>query len=164
MNLTARDLMQTDMKTVSPDLPLPELEQRFLEDRVGGYPVLEGDHLVGIVSRADILRRLCAERSAAEHVSDYYHVVGDGSAPVESLESFAQRFGTRTEGLRVRDVMVRLMITVEPDHTIRHVARTIVDNHIHRVLVTSERRLVGIISSIDLVRLVADGQTGNTSP
>ena len=43
MQLRARDLMQTKVVSVNPRLSLPELEQRFLEDGVSGYPVLEKD-------------------------------------------------------------------------------------------------------------------------
>lgn len=159
MPLTARDLMQTNLISVPPNLSLPELEERFIEDRRSGYPVLESGRLVGIVSRSDIVRRICLERTSAEHSTDFYHFadpVVDSS--MDSFGDVADRIGERLEGLHVRDIMARLLITVRPDHTVRHVARTLVDNGIHRVLVTDNEQLVGIISSTDVVRLVADGE------
>ncbi len=160
MLLTARDLMQTNLVSVPPTLTLPQLEERFLEDGVSGYPVLEKDRLVGIVSRSDIVRRLCLERSSAEHSTDFYHFsdpVVDSS--IDSFDDIAKRVGKRVEGLHVHDVMVRLLITVRPSHSVHHVARALVDNRIHRVLVTEDQKLRGIISSTDLVRLLADGET-----
>ena len=60
--------------------------------------------------------------------------------------------------ITARDLMVCLLVTVEPDHSARHVARTLIDNGIHRVLVTENRRVLCIISSTDLVRLITDGK------
>jgi len=43
------------------------------------------------------------------------------------------------------------------DRPLRFVAQTLVDNQIHRVLVTDEGRLMGLVSSFDIVRLAAQG-------
>lgn len=163
MPLTARDVMKTSVKTVEPDVLLTDLERRFIAEKVSGYPVVERDRLVGIVSRSDIVRQLCVEQSLAESVSDYYHGAGDGAgAPPGELGEIADRVGERLETLRVRDVMIRKLITVGPDLPVAQVARAMADHGIHRVPVTDGDRLVGIISTIDLVRLVADGRLVET--
>ena len=40
----------------------------------------------------------------------------------------------------------------------RSVAETMTEQHIHRVLVTRDGKLLGIISAMDLVRLYAKGR------
>jgi CBS domain-containing protein len=163
MPLAARHVMKTDLKTVEPDLLLTELERRFLADRVSGFPVVERGRLVGIVSRSDIVRQLCVEQSLAESASDYYQGAAE-TAPVEQLSQIADRVGTRIETLRVRDVMIRTLITVGPDQPLRDVARTMAERGIHRVPVTEGDRLVGLISTIDIVRLVAAGRLTEAAP
>jgi tRNA nucleotidyltransferase (CCA-adding enzyme) len=62
------------------------------------------------------------------------------------------------ESLRVADVMVTSVITVGPDAPLESVARALVEHRIHRLPVVEEGRLVGLVSSTDLVRLVAEGR------
>jgi CBS domain-containing protein len=62
------------------------------------------------------------------------------------------------EHLTVGDVMHRQLFAVSPDQPLRAVAETMVDNGIHRVLVTREGRLLGVISTSDFVRLYAQGR------
>ena len=53
---TVRDLMSTDLTTASPDTDLYALAHIFRDKRRRRLPVVEGDQLVGQVSRRDVLR------------------------------------------------------------------------------------------------------------
>ncbi len=67
-SLPARDLMKTDVVTVSPDTPTLDVLRLMCEHNVGCVPVVQGEHLVGIVTAQDLLavsRRLLEERLAA---------------------------------------------------------------------------------------------------
>lgn len=157
MNLTARDVMRTDVQVIRPDETLAELDRELLEKRVGGFPVVEKERLVGIVSRSDVVRRLSIEQSLAENVSDYYRdTSGYDVDPFESLSEIGTRVGARIEDLRVRDVMSRTIISVPPDASLRELARTLLEHGIHRVPVAEGDRLVGIVTGLDLVRLIAE--------
>lgn len=159
MDLTASEVMHRNVSVVDSEMTLPRLERAFLDHRVSGFPVVDDGRLVGIVSRSDIVRQLCVERSVAEMTSDFYrdeqgfHVV-----PMETFEQVADRVGERIEELRVKDVMIREIIHVSPEQPLRIVAQILVDKRIHRVPVTDEGRLVGIITALDLVQLIADGR------
>ncbi|UCE85648.1 MAG: CBS domain-containing protein [Deltaproteobacteria bacterium] len=157
MNRRARDLMHAEVRSVSPEMTLPELERQFFREGVTGFPVVDEGRLLGIVSRSDIVRQLCVEQSLAETASDYYREVGGiETSGVESLEAIGQRVGARVEKLCVRDVMIDATITATPDQPLRDVARTLVTHHIHRLPVVEGGKLVGIITSLDLVRLFAE--------
>lgn len=52
----ARDVMTRDVITVSPDTPLTEIAAVLEKYHIKRVPVMEGDKLVGIVSRANLLR------------------------------------------------------------------------------------------------------------
>jgi CBS domain-containing protein len=140
-------------------MSLTELDRAFIDQQVGGFPVVDQGRLVGIVSRSDVVRQLCVEQSLAEMVSDYYHqgVMSD-NMPTQSLKEIGDQVGERLEQLHVRDVMSRRLITVPVAAGIREVARVLIDNHIHHVPVTDQQRLEGIISALDLVRLLAEGR------
>ena len=63
-----------------------------------------------------------------------------------------------TEPLRVKDVMTHELITVSPADPLGVVARCLVEHGIHRLPVVDAGRLVGILTSLDLVRLIAEGR------
>lgn len=160
----ARDLMQTKVQSVDPDLPLAELERAFMEARVTGFPVVSHGKLVGVVSRWDIVRKLATEQSYAEYLSDYHHYIGD-SKEYEQLETVSQTAklaASRLATATVKDVMSHSPLTVAPDDSASHVARLLVDRRIHRVLVARGDKLEGIITSLDLVRLIADEGAGGS--
>jgi CBS domain-containing protein len=156
---TASDVMQTDVRTVGPELSLAELDRAFLEDRVSGFPVVQEGRLVGLVCRSDVVRQLGVEQSVAETISDYYRDVGGtGAEPAETLDSIARQVGARIEALRVKDVMTHELITVSPADPLQEVARCLVEHGIHRLPIVDAGRLVGILTSLDLVRLIAEGR------
>ena len=51
-----RDIMATEPDTIEPDATLKEAAQILLENKVGCLPVVEGLHLVGILTEADFVR------------------------------------------------------------------------------------------------------------
>ena len=69
-----------------------------------------------------------------------------------------EAIASRWEHLHVEDVMVRDLICVGPDETLDKVAKTMLERRIHRVLVTEGEHLLGVVSSLDLVGLFAEGR------
>ena len=62
------DIMTREPVSVAPEAPLDEIVELMERHRIKRVPVIEGDKLVGIVSRADLLRALARridEQSAA---------------------------------------------------------------------------------------------------
>ena len=159
MAILARHIMQRDVRTVDPDMSLAVLEDTLLRHRISGVPVLEHGEVVGIVSRSDIVRTLSLDRSLAGLVSDFYRQIADVSGePAASEWKRAQGLEEHLAQRRVRDAMTPELITVSPDTPIQDVARLMLDRHVHRLLVTEGKRLLGLISSSDLVQVIADGR------
>ena len=157
--LTVADAMQVVVKTVPSSMPLPELEEELLQAGVSGFPVVDNNRLVGVVSRSDIVRQICNEREVAANTSDF-HFDEKNFYEVEmfSLKDIADRVGERIEGLKVEDVMIRNPFTTRRDQRIADVAKRFLDHQIHRMPVTEKGSLVGIITTTDLVRLIAEKQ------
>jgi CBS domain-containing membrane protein len=51
-----REIMATEVDTIEPDEPLDEAAAMLLENKIGCLPVVEGEHLVGILTEADFVR------------------------------------------------------------------------------------------------------------
>ncbi len=157
MPKNAADVMKREVATVSPSWSLIELERGFGEKRVSGFPVVEGGRLVGVVSRTDVLQQMDVERSRAGVFSDYFRS-DDESPEAERAEVLKEEdfVSARMSGLTVRDVMSKPHFVAEPDTPLRDVARLMVRERIHRLPVVDDDALVGIVSSLDLVAVLAD--------
>lgn len=157
MDWKTRDVMSSDVRTVEPEMRLSDLERALIEEGLSGFPVVDDGRLVGIVSRSDVVRQLCVEQSVAETLSDYYADLGGcASGAEESFEEIGERVGKRIEGLRVKDVMIHELVTASPEDRLVDVASTLLERHVHRIPVVEGGRLVGIVTSMDLVRLFAE--------
>lgn len=161
MARTVADLMQKKVLTIAPGKTLPELERALLRSRVGAMPVVErSGKMVGIVSRSDVVRQLCLERSLGEAMADAYRDQTDEAFVEKSRRDVAEAVGKRMEQLCVRDVMIRDVVTVPPDLPLGKAAQLMLERRIHRLPVVESGKLVGIVSSLDFTRLVAERPEG----
>ena len=71
-----------------------------------------------------------------------------------TLEDLGQRM-VEERTASVRDVMTPIVHQVPATAAVREAARIMVEQHIHRLVVTENREPVGIITSIDILRVVA---------
>jgi CBS domain-containing protein len=149
--LCAADIMQRDLVTAQIDDPLSTLERIFADERVSGVPVLDGDErLVGILSMADLVRRYAENQDLPD--DDAYPRYGDDLDDTELVAFDREQQDEPCAG----DLMSTDVAAVTPDTPLRSVARVLVERRIHRVLVVGKAGVVGLVSTLDLLRAVAD--------
>ena len=54
--INAADLMRDEVETISPDAPIDEALETMLNPEVTMLPVVEGNRLIGVVTRTDLVR------------------------------------------------------------------------------------------------------------
>jgi CBS domain-containing protein len=154
MTATAKDVMQSQVLTVSPYDPLHAVQRLFYEEGIHGTPVIdETGQLLGIVTSTDILRAAAEahelERTEPVQLDDLDFAHGAwGMAP----EDFKERLPDVT----VADVMTESVIRVALGTSVSEIARTLRENQVHRVLVVEGDRLCGIVSAFDLIALLEE--------
>lgn len=161
MNLYARDVMQPDVVSVAPEAALLEVHRLFVEEEIGGAPVIDDEgRVVGVITAKDLLRAVQEQydSAAALTVPEYFREELPYSGPdwLAAPEDFQDRMSSMTAA----DAMVRGVITVPPDATVREIARLMREQRIHRVFVVSGEELVGIVTTFDMVRLLEGGAAG----
>jgi predicted transcriptional regulator len=57
---------------------------------------------------------------------------------------------------KARDVMSHEFMCVDTNDSVGHITQLMVEQNLHRVLVTRNDRLAGIITRLDLIRMLAD--------
>jgi CBS domain-containing protein len=100
----------------------------------------------------DIGRHL-AEPSdfASSHLSPFYRDEADELR----LEDLGQRYG-EDRATTVSNVMTPAIHQVPVSASVAEAARIMIEHHIHRLIVTDGKEPVGIITSMDLLRVVAE--------
>jgi predicted transcriptional regulator len=148
-----KDLMNPDIMTVADKMTTDELARYLIEREISGAPVVDSQgHLIGVVSMTDIGRNM-AEPSelGSSPGSNFYR---DGAVDA-TLEDLCQRF-VEERAVTVRDVMTPVIHQVPVTASVAEVARIMVEQHIHRLVVTQGKDPVGIITSMDLLKMIAD--------
>lgn len=150
-----RDLMTTEVITVSDEATASEAVDLLLENEISGAPVVNAEGtLVGVVSLADLARSgpenegIGIDRSNPLFFARGWDDLFDPS-------DFAQ-LHLENAGRPVRDLMTTTLYTVAEDAPVREIAATMAHGHIHRLLVTRDGVVVGVVSALDLVRLLAE--------
>ena len=160
--LTAQDLMKTEVRSVPSSMPVTELEQLLIRDAMGGVAVIDDDKLVGIISRSDILNYLSDEDGPdsieAEYYWDFGVAGGVDQAAAHRSPAQAKLVEKMLSDLSVADLMIRDVISVAPSAPVSEVAKVMEGKHIHRVLVVEAGALRGVITTMDMTRLIADGR------
>ena len=151
--ITAADVMNPNVLVVQEDLTVEELASFLVESEISGAPVVDsGGRLVGVVSVTDLARSVAEGTDGADRPGpDFFVSEWGGSFRRDQVEGL--RFGQETE-MRVRDIMTPAVYSVDAETPIPEVAETLINSHIHRLLVTSGERVVGIVTSSDLLGLL----------
>ncbi len=148
-----KDPMNPDVMTVADDMTTDALAQYLIEREISGAPVVDSQgHFIGVVSMTDIGRDM-AEPSDVESSrrSGFYRDV----AVDLTLEDLGQRY-VEERAVTVRDVMTPVIHQVPVTAPASEAARLMIDQHIHRLVVTQGKQPVGIITSLDLLKVVAE--------
>ena len=142
-----RDVMQRDVVTLSPDMSVREVAQTLVREGIGGAPVTEEDGTVlGVVSARDVMR-------AAAHEPDV-DVAFEGDTP-RSAFTVPSLIGDALDERTALEIMTPAAFSVRPDLPLRELAEFLVRGQIHRALVLEGERLIGIVTSFDLLRVLA---------
>lgn len=152
--ITASDLMNPRVLTVQQGLTVPELAHFLVANDISGAPVEDGSgKLVGVVSLNDIAEVLADEEDEdGERGGDFFASEWDEGLSPEEIDELP---ADATE-LTVADIMTPDVFTVGEETPVSEIAEAMIANHIHRLLVTREDRVVGIISTSDLLGLLVE--------
>ncbi len=170
---TVRDIMSPGVRFVSPDDTVLSVMQFFADQQISGAPVVgAAGEVVGVVSATDLIR--VAARTA-EEVGGGDTGLGTAVVPPEEYDEedpaaffltpgpffdLPGNFPTGSEGsplesVRVREVMTRAAFSVGPDETVAAAADFLLRGRIHRALVVEEGTLLGLVTTFDLLRVLA---------
>jgi CBS domain-containing protein len=148
---TVRTVMAVHVVAVNPRDPVSEALKLFVEHGVSALPVVDGqERCVGVLSANDLLE-------LAEELGNELEALGtteglDHEMLLEKIEHTG--FTDQT----VQELMTPTAVEIGPDESVVAAARAMVDNRVHHLAVTKNgHRLVGIVSTMDVLKALAEG-------
>lgn len=139
-----QDVMRTEVVAIPPDTPLAEVVTMLLQKGYRSLPVVDTSRrLLGIITDGDLLNRagLSARLDFQEELSD---------ANVKKRLA-----ALRTQDTKAEELMTSPVITVSPSDPLRQAVELMATHHLKRLpVVNGNRRLVGWISRVDVLRAI----------
>lgn len=153
---TARDVMQTQVVSVSPDDPLHVVQRLFYEESIHGAPVVDDEgRVLGMITSTDMLRAAADDHDVAP--SELVAFREDLDLSHGAWGMAPDDFKERLRDAQVGDHMTEGIVQVTGSTPVGNVARTMRENQVHRVLVIDDGKLCGIVSAFDLIGLLEPG-------
>lgn len=130
-------IMTTDLITVSPEDSLKEVQANFEARKIHHLPVVDDGHVVGIISKSDFLYFM---RGYTNNETDAF--IND----------------SRLSAYQAKDIMTKGLAKVEPNDRINVALEVFKVNLFHAIpVVDNGNTLVGIVTTYDIIRKLADG-------
>ena len=128
--MLVKEIMTPNPVTVEPDMLITDAQRLMKEDNIRHLPVVqEGKGMVGLITRDALNRALPSELTTLSIWEINYQLAR----------------------IKVRDVMVKKVISVTEDFTVEEAARIMIDRKIGSLPVMRDGMLAGIVTEIDLL-------------
>jgi len=155
-DLTVNDVMQRDVLAVDADWPLDKLAGFLTDNSISGAPVTDGNgELVGVVSLTDLVRQnsMTDKDTDTHNTHDVYLYELERHMSNEELRVFHTQYESPVQ---VREIMTPMIFKVSEEDSVKEVAETMLKGRIHRVFVTREGKLQGIVTALDMLQVIRD--------
>jgi len=141
--MQVKDIMTRSPRTVTPETGLLEVVSVMCLYRYSGFPVLEGDKMVGFIAEKDVLHKLFPTLE---------DMMSEGLVAID----FDEMMGKYKDvvNLKVKDLMVPSVFSVSPEQHVLQAATTMVRHKFRRIPVAEGGKLVGMLSLGDVHKAI----------
>jgi CBS domain-containing protein len=150
--LSAKELMSTDVITVTGTTPVQELAKILSDNKISGAPVVDDQgRVIGVVTESDLI-----DQNKIVHIPTVVAIL-DSFLFLESPGKMEKELKKMT-GILVEDIFADQVITVQQDTPLDEVATLMAEKKVHTLPVLDGEKLVGVIGKSDIIRSIAQGK------
>lgn len=151
--LTAKDIMSVDLLTAYEGWTIHRLAEFFIHRKISAVPVIASDHeLVGVVSVTDVFQfNNSSESAKGDALRNHYRDSCGQEVNEVDLRNWVK---TADKNCTVHQIMTPEIIAVDKEATLETIIRVLVERHIHRVFVTDDRKIVGVITAMNVLSVI----------
>ena len=154
--MTVSSVMRHEVLAVEAGWSLEQLADFLVDKSISGAAVTAADgQLVGVVSLTDIVRqsRLHDHDTGVDDTHDVYLYELERRMSRDELRELHVQYETPAQ---VRDIMTPMIFSVSENSSVQEVADTMLKGRIHRVFVTRDSKLIGIVTALDMLQIIRD--------
>lgn len=129
------EIMTRELITISPVDDLAAAEELFKKHHIRHIPVVQGDEILGMLSYTDLLRISFAD------------AIGPDEEEVEAIVY---------NMFSIEQVMAKNVISVPMHTTIKQVAAFLAKKEFHALPIVDQGKLVGMVTTTDLIQYLVD--------
>jgi len=149
----AKDVMHKRVVVVRPEMLVQEVAKLFDDKGISGAPVVDVEgHLLGVASKSDLVHH------QRDGESDHFSFYKAGSGVEVLPKGYHMELPDRT---RVREIMTPVIIQAKESTPVPHIARMMRRKHIHRVFIMDGKKMKGVVTTMDLLKLIEEGSERN---
>lgn len=181
--VTLHDIMSLEVEAITPQTTLREVAELFAGRHISGAPVVCGNEVVGVLSATDLLGFDAESRGVPtrkeSRAGEAWEDGGEWYAEEDSPASFyadlwanvGADLGARLEVTdapewnvleehTAEELMTRSVCALPSATPVREAAEYMLRAGVHRILVMDDGRLVGVVTTTDIVKAVAQHGLG----
>jgi CBS domain-containing protein len=146
------EIMTKNPIVAAAGMPLRDAVALLRKHHIGGLPVIEGDHVVGVLTESDIIAQLETGRISDDlWLPSPLEII---EVPVRELINWEKtKHALRNIGdTPVKNVMTHRVVTATEDMDIEAAASLMLREGIARLPILRGKQLVGIITRADIVQ------------
>ncbi|VAW10573.1 Predicted signal-transduction protein containing cAMP-binding and CBS domains [hydrothermal vent metagenome] len=128
-------IMTTNLISLNITDGLDKAEQLFKKNGIRHIPVIKGDKIIGMLSLTDLFRISFADGAYEDE---------------ENVETIVYNM------FSIQQVMAKNLKSVSPDTMIKEVAEILATNEFHALPVVENEKLVGIVTTTDLIEYLLE--------
>jgi len=146
--LTAKDIMTTEIITVTTEMSVRDLADTLWKNRISGAPVVDSENrLVSVVTESDLI-----DQNKKVHIPKMIAVL-DAVLYLEKPGKMQEDIKKMT-GATVQDIMSKELKTVTTDTPLDEIATIMSEKNVHTLPVVEGDTLLGVIGKSDIIRTI----------
>ena len=143
LSVKARDIMTKKVISVNKRTPAKEIAELMARHNVSGVPVVDDEHVIGIISENDFLSRM-----GKKEIKSFMNII---ARCLEDRGCLAVPIRNQ----KAEDIMTSPVVTAREDTPVLDIVNLFSEKNINRVpILNQEMNLVGIVSRADALRTV----------
>lgn len=149
MTNSAASIMTRNVISIHPDAGVPEIAGLLSKHGISAVPVIDATgKLVGMISEGDLMAPVTTRNQSRR--AWWLEMLAEGETLAPEFVQYIS-----LDHHTANDLMTRKLVTASENTTVSEIADLLIRNHIKRVPIIRDGRVVGIVSRADIVRTLS---------
>jgi CBS domain-containing protein len=148
--LKAKDIMSTDVVTLTPDTDIATAAKLLVEKHINGVPVINDDGtLAGVLCQSDLVAQQKSVRLPSLFTLLDGYIAFTSNAEMEKEIS-------KISATKVEQAMTVSPKTITPEATIEDIANLMINKKLYTLPVIENKKLIGVVGKEDILKVLTN--------